>query len=224
MTNIAFLPNGDAQSRLRFLVGFDENDCPVTEKHQSRLLYAKKWNVINNYSLSTGLVGCTALAVAPALLGINKVQDWVNDDTRHSSLLFIFVTIYAGAIGMINYVCTGTIPDKAAMASIKAAEVIAKTKQIYQDIACSLLDLYGANILEAKATAREINTQKIQAAMLPLIPNAAEICKPLVHAKRAVDHDQCPAEAPPVIRHQWENMHLKKRVEALESRIYTNQA
>ncbi len=194
--------------KLEFLTRFFEETryVPFTEEQAKIFLSARKWAVINGWSLKIGLAGCTALAVAPAILGLPQIQDWVTSSTNNSATMFIAVTLYSGAIGMINYICTGTLPDLAAMASIKAAQELVKAKSTYEEIACHLLDIYSKDKDRAQAIAREINLVAIEAAMKSYIAenDASEMCLLITHAKNAVMSDCITPEMPLCIRNRWD--------------------
>lgn len=214
--------------KLEFLTRFFEEtrDVPFTEEQAKIFLSARKWAIINGWSLKIGLAGCTALAVAPAILGIDSIQDWVTSNNHNSAMMFIAVTLYSGSIGMINYICTGTLPDLAAMAAIKAAQELVKAKSTYEEIACHLLDIYSKDKDRAQAIAREINLVAIEAAMKSYIAenDASEMCLLITHAKNAVMSDCITPEMPLCIRNRWDinvgkqqNVILNQRLEALSA-------
>jgi len=218
--DLTFLPEG-LGSRISYLTCFgdDRIRSPFTEEQEAIFLSARKWEKINEWALKIGLAGCTALSMAPGFLGLNKIQDWENSDPKNASTMFIIVTLYAGTIGMINYICTGTLPDKAAMASIKASKEAIKAKATYEAIAYHLLETYNENPAEAKRIASQIDIDKIQASMRNCISSnsAEDICSSLHHAQHAVEHDQILGNAPTSIKAQWTNIQLTKEIQQLRA-------
>jgi len=222
---LSHLPEGSESvvARLKYLTLFSNSlaQCPFTIEQEAIFLAARKWEKINGRSLKLGLWLCTALSIAPGLLGLNKIQDWENSNPQNASTMFIIVTLYAGAIGMINYICTGTLPDKAAMASIKATAEVIQTRKMYEEIALRLLEIYGNDSVAAKALAGQIHVSNIKTAMRKLIPSevAEDICSALSHAKSAVLADQLVEGVPPLVRSQWQIIKLAEQVKQIEAHL-----
>jgi len=206
-----YLPAGP-QSGLHHLVALSTNPnaSAFTKEDEDVLLRSKHWEVGNWWTLRTGLVICTLLSIAPAILGLKIVQDWESATPAHSNLMFIITTLYAGAIGMVNYLCTGTIPDRAAMFAIEGSMVISRVHQSYERIAMALLDYKAADCEETLIMARALDPAVVEAALCRCVPAdiARGIMNPVVHARDAVLTGAVHDEAPPLVKIQWRLLHL----------------
>eukprot|EP00667_Euglena_gracilis_P014589 EG_transcript_15129 len=206
-----FLP-ADADMGLRYLplVGPSSVHCAVTKEQAELLARAKMWEAVNCWFLRVGLLACTLLAIAPAILGLRVVQDWENTTPANANLMFIITTLYSGAIGMINYVCTGTLPDRAAMTSIEAAACVQKTRDMYEAMGMALLAMCEIDPPQARHMAGALDPGNVTKALARHVPEAtaADLCRPLLHARTAALEGRMASDAPAVLQLHWKLLQL----------------
>lgn len=225
---ISYLPSKTegVSKKLDFLVRFFEEIAlvPFTQEQAKIFLSARKWTTINRWSLKIGLGACTVLALAPAILGLPSIQNWETSNNNNAAMMFIVVTLYSGVLGMINYICTGTLPDLAAMASIEVTKKLVEVKTSFEEISCHLIDLYFLDQSLAREKANKINVVSIKAVMKEYVGEeiAHEMCVSLADAASAVLYDRILLDMSPSIRTCWEINKLKQKIdlltEALSSR------
>lgn len=59
--------------------------CPFTVSQQKIFSTSNKWSSINSKSLSIGLCGCALLSIAPAIIALNVIQDWINASPQNQA-------------------------------------------------------------------------------------------------------------------------------------------
>lgn len=141
---------------------------------------------------------------------------------------------------MINYLCTGTLPDKAAMNAIKASETVIDTIKMYEQIVSYLLKIYEFELMnnnndedrdsavsltphnsKAKYIASRINIGNIKTAQEQYISkkSADDVSSLLQYACDAVLKDEINDNAPLILKLQWQNILLQKRIVEVHRRI-----
>ena len=114
------------------------------------------------------------------------------------------------------------MPDKAAStANENATNAVPKSRKTYEEIACNILKIYKEDSARAKLIAAKMNIENIQKAMSRFIPSSLgeDICLSLNFAVQAVLHDQIDEKAPSLIKLQWENIELNRKIDTLAQQM-----
>ena len=189
-----FLPEKH-EDRLVYLTRFvrESGLSPFTKEQESVIKLAEKTaNATRNW-LKLGIWGTTFLSTVPLMI------QWAQGNSESAFYLSLGLT---ATVNVLNFVATGTAPDKSATAKAESEYQIEEAIETYKEISCRLIELDKTDHLQAKGIAEQWDVPAIQQSMEKLVvaKTAQIFYDHLQYARTYVLNGKLDEEAPLSIR------------------------
>lgn len=202
-----FLPDYKCtpETKLLYLTRFSRETeiCPFTNKQIALFIESAKIAKCTSRCLNGGIWATTLLSTAPVMVfGFPWVATWIKDSPTNTLHLALAAAAVTAVVNLYNFIATGTLPDRSAIANTARENQIEKTMRTYEDLGCRLIELSQENRPLALAIAEQLDVDQIKCRMAAYISEefAEDHCSYLDHAKYYVLNGHLEADAPLSLR------------------------